>query len=301
MYVIGTSINKDIAFGIQEMRGNAFQRPLEQLLDLLPRHEAAARKALAGDPGARGRLSEIENQIDLAFAALAVAHHDLGGALKLTDAEMSARKHENARLSVLQAEWQSLKGAALSVAAGDDATAQLVDGVSTLITDVGNTSNLILDTDLDSYYLVDSTLNILPQTQTRLSSIALQVGDWLRNGTAVSNRIQIATMAAMLRADDQDHITGDVQTSLDEDKNFYGISESLQSNMPPATARYVNANQAFLGLLDRVVSGQNLPDADSFETAGWAARQKASGFGKPPQTSSTGCSPLESDISKGSG
>ena len=48
LFVIGTSVNKDIDFGTQEMRGNTFQRPLEQLLDLFPRYEAAARKAQAG-------------------------------------------------------------------------------------------------------------------------------------------------------------------------------------------------------------------------------------------------------------
>jgi hypothetical protein len=49
LFVISTSVNKDIAFGTQEMRGDAFQRPLEQLLDLFPRYQAAARKAQAGD------------------------------------------------------------------------------------------------------------------------------------------------------------------------------------------------------------------------------------------------------------
>ena len=47
VWVISVSINKDIDFGLQEEKGNAFQRPLEVLLDLLPRHQDTARKALA--------------------------------------------------------------------------------------------------------------------------------------------------------------------------------------------------------------------------------------------------------------
>jgi hypothetical protein len=57
LWVISTSINKDIQFGLQEMKGNAYQRPLEKLLDLLPQHEAAARRVLAGDADAKDRMS----------------------------------------------------------------------------------------------------------------------------------------------------------------------------------------------------------------------------------------------------
>jgi hemerythrin-like metal-binding protein len=143
-----------------------------------------------------------------------------------------------------------------------------------MIAQAGDLSNLILDTDLDSYYLVDITLSTLPQTQQRLSDITLQVGEWLQNGQAISNRIQIAIMAAMLQQDDQDRITGDAQTSLNEDKNFYGVSESLQKNLPPAISSYTNANQAFLNLLNRAAAGEKVPVTD-FETAGWRAHAES--------------------------
>ena len=59
-FVIGTSVNKDIAFGTQEMRGDAFQRPLEQLLDLFPRYQSAARKAQAGDDSAKAGMADLQ-------------------------------------------------------------------------------------------------------------------------------------------------------------------------------------------------------------------------------------------------
>src|SRR5256886_10844306 len=43
--------------------------------------------------------------------------------------------------------------------------------VRTIIMHAGDTSNLILDPDLDSYYLMDATLVTLPQTQDRLGVI----------------------------------------------------------------------------------------------------------------------------------
>jgi len=272
VYVISTSINKDIAFGVQEMKGNTYQRPLEKLLNLLPQHQAVAREALAGETAAKNQLAQLQQQVDQAFGDLGVVQRELGAALKFTDAELAARKRENANLSVVMADWQKLKGATLEVAASDEATGKLVAAIRTMITHAGDTSNLILDPDLDSYYLMDVTLCALPQTQDRLSSITLQVGDWLLHHQVATNKTDIAVMAAMLRQSDQDRITGDIQTTLSEDKNFYGLSPSLQKNLPTANDHYVAANQALLTLLDRVVDGENLPDSKAFAAAGWAAR-----------------------------
>ena len=275
MFVIGTSVNKDIAFGTQEMRGDAFQRPLEVLLDLFPRYEAAARKSQAGDESAKAELADLQRQMDSQFDTLAANYNgDLGHALKFTDTELAARKRDNARLSAVLADWQSLKAAPLATAAGDDANGKLVAAVRAMVAHAGDLSNLILDSDLDSYYLMDVTLCALPQTQQRLSDTILQVGGWLRAGSAVTNKAQIATMAAMLQQDDQDRITGDAQTSLSEDKNFHGVSESLQKNLPAAIDKYTAANQAFLGLMNRIVAGENVPAAE-FETAGWNARAES--------------------------
>ena len=275
MFVIGTSVNKDINFGAQEMRGDAFQRPLEQLLDLFPRYQAAARKAQAGDDSAKAGMADLQRQIDSQLQTLAASYNgELGQALKFTDAELASRKRDSARLSVVQAGWDSLKSAPLAVAAGDEAAGNLVTSIRAMIAHAGDLSNLILDTDLDSYYLVDITLSTLPQTQQRLSDITGQVGGWLRDGTVATNKSQIAVMAAMLQQDDQDRITGDAQTSLSEDKNFYGVSASLQKNLPPAIDKYTAANQAFLGLLNRVAAGENVPVSD-FETAGWNARAES--------------------------
>jgi hemerythrin-like metal-binding protein len=278
VYVIGTSVNKEINFGALEKSGNAFQRPLEVLLDLIPQYEAAARKAQAGDISGKAEMANLQQQIDGQFNILSANYNgDLGRTLKFTDEELAARKRDNARLSVVTAEWQSLKSASLQTAAGNDENAKLVASVRTMITHSGDMSDLILDTDLDSYYLIDITLSTLPQTQQRLSDIILKVDRWMRDGTVAQNTSQIAVMAAMLQQDDQDRITGDAQTCLDEDRSFHGASPSLQKNIPVALDKYAAANQAFLALLNRLAAGQTVPTKD-FDDAGWAARAQSFGL-----------------------
>lgn len=275
VFLIHHSINKSIAFGEQELRGVRFQRPLEQLLDLLPRYQSAARQALGGMEIGRQNLAAIQAQLDAAFAALSANYNGkLGLSLKFTDAELAARKRDEARLTAVLAEWQNLKNAPLVTAAAGESVSKLVAATRTMIAHAGDLSNLILDTDLDSYYLVDITLSALPQTQQRLSDTILQVGAWLRSGEVDSNRTQIAITAAMLQQDDQDRITGDAQTSLAEDPNFYGVSETLQTNLPPALDKYTAANQVFVGMLNRIAAGQKV-SPEELEAAGWNARTES--------------------------
>ena len=148
LFVMGTSVNKDINFGTQEMRGDAFQRPLEQLLDLFPRYQAAARKAQAGDESAKAALADVQRQIDSQLETLSANYNgELGRALKFNDAELASRKRDNARLTVALAGWQNLKSGSLAAAASGDAIGNLVASTRAMIAHAGDLSNLILDSD----------------------------------------------------------------------------------------------------------------------------------------------------------
>jgi len=276
-YLINVSVSKDIRFTLLEAEGNAFQRPLEQLLDLLPRYQAAARQALAGDLSAAATRMEIQRQIDQAMTVLAAnCQGDLGRKLKYNDNEETPATHGggHTRLTAVLSAWQKLREAPLAVAAEGEDAGGLVADIRMMIDHAGNASNLILDTELDSFYLVDITLSTLPQTQQRLGGILLQGGDWLRQGRVAAHQQQIAVMAAMLRQTDQDRILTDARTSLKKNEEHHAAGASLQKNLPPAVAQYVAASQVFLGLLDRLNAGQNVSAAD-FERAGWQARAES--------------------------
>jgi signal transduction histidine kinase/CheY-like chemotaxis protein len=56
-----------------------------------------------------------------------------------------------------------------------DIHTRIVDSILSLITDVGNTSNLILDPDVDSYYLMDAVIFNLPQMSEYLAQMETQI------------------------------------------------------------------------------------------------------------------------------
>src|ERR1051325_6458327 len=85
--VIINSFNKEIVFAEKEQTGNAYQRPLIELLDLVPRHAAA----LNGDEKSVGNARSIEPQIDEAFTRLQAAEAQHGATLKFDARTMRDR------------------------------------------------------------------------------------------------------------------------------------------------------------------------------------------------------------------
>ncbi|HEY2341762.1 MAG TPA: ATP-binding protein, partial [Chthoniobacteraceae bacterium] len=138
----------------------------------------------------------------------------------------------------------------------------------------GDTSNLILDPDLDSYYLMDATLLALPETQDRLAEVTARGEAVLKQaGITDLDRRQLAIFATLLKESDLDRVIGSVETALREDPNFYGISPSLQARVPPALQKYVDATEKFIALTRQLVdsTGDNFTAAE-YAAAGMAAR-----------------------------
>ena len=72
-------------------------------------------------------------------------------------------------------------------------------------------------------------------------------------------RLQLAVVAAMLKEADLDRTMGDIRTSLNEDQNFYGTSQSLQRNLPPASLEYSKATEALLDLMRKTIDAPDTP------------------------------------------
>jgi methyl-accepting chemotaxis protein len=135
----------EMAFSQKERVGVVVIRPASQLLEALVGERAAA---IAGDSAGR-----------------AAAQRRVQGAIKAVD---QADSGAGAQLG-LHSEWQALRndigkaeGRRYAPRAGYQAYNKLVAATRTFIVDAGNNSNLILDPDLDSFYLMDNAVNKQP-------------------------------------------------------------------------------------------------------------------------------------------
>ena len=280
LYLFITAINDNIQFARMEAKGNQYQRPLEGLLELIPQHRLLAQRALGGEESVWDQLAQKQHQIDLAFDALEAVDALIGVDLQFTDEGLAKRKREHYRVHTVRTEWQDLKTrlSNLDPAALAEQHRHLVADVRAMITHAGDLSNLILDPDLDSYYLMDATLLALPQTQDRLANVIAH-GDTVLQQEAISHdeRQQLATYATLLKEADFDRIAGSLQTALNEDRNFHGISPTLQARLPAALKEYTISAGEFINLTKHL-AGEEKSDVTPTEYVAAGSRARDASF-----------------------
>jgi len=263
-------INSSINFARWELSGNEYLRPLVELLDLIPQNELAIK--FAGP--SKDQLSQLHSRIDKAFAVLEAVNQKSGETLQFTAEGLAKRKREHVVLENVKREWQELRAGAerLAPAALQEQHRHLVADLRMMITHVGDMSNLILDPDLDSYYLMDATLLAVPQTQDRLAAV-MDYGASVLQGRTVgeAERSQLAVYAALLKESDKERITADLETALNEDGNFYGPSETLQRRIPDLAASYGKAADAF----NNLTSGLATTSSPTLEPTAYLAAGQA--------------------------
>jgi len=163
LYLLITEINHDIDFANKEVGGNTYLRPLRALLEDLQLHRGMTYAAYGGervsDPDARLALRK---RLDTDMNAIAEADRLMGPAFLTTT-----------RWAALWGSWQSLRSDEPPVTAREefDRHTQTIADLLLLMQEVGDGSNLILDPDLDSYYLMDTLVNQLPLQIEQLGQV----------------------------------------------------------------------------------------------------------------------------------
>ena len=267
LYFMVAGINYDIRFTQLELYGNEYQRPLEELLRAIPRHEFLSHQVLAGDTQLENAVATEASTIDQALKKLDAVNRQYGEDLQFTQEGLGKRQRLSANPNDLTAAWEELRQnwKTLSPSENDVQHNRLRSTVRTMISHSGDTSNLILDPDLDSYYLMDITLLALPQTQDRLADIAADgIRILSKPMRTTDDSLKLAVFASLLKQSDFDRIVQSTRTALNEDPNFYGVSDSI-GNVDQALNRYVEQTQDFLAVLNKAAQIENAITADDFD------------------------------------
>ena len=263
LYFVVDGINRDIRFSELEKIGNAYQRPLAALLEHVPQHALAITRTSASAGQADMLPAARRAEIDRAFVALRAVDAVHASDLQFTTEGLAMRNRAGIDPATVQREWEVLKQADASAPATAAAYASLLERILQMIKHAGDTSNLILDPDLDSYYLMDVTLLALPETQRRYAE-ALTLFDRLSQQASieVGDRVTLAVLAAQFSAD-LARIVADIDTARVEDQNFYGADENLQAGLQPGIDRYAAAVRPMLQVVAEVGLGETPIDIRS--------------------------------------
>ncbi len=272
LYLFITSITENIHFAKLEQVGNEYQRPLERLLELVPQHRLMARRSSTSP-----ELLVKQSEIEAAFSNLKQVDARIGPALDFTAEGLAKRNRKGCDVDNVQSEWETLRHDLGSMSADtcDARHLQLIADIRSMIAHAGDTSNLILDPELYSYYLVDVTLMALPQTQDRLTQVMADGEDFLHASGERADRAKttLAIDLTLLKSDDLDRITSSTQTALSNGNPLFGYSTSFHTRVPPMLEQYAGAAKHFNDLTDKLQrGGRGSVSADEYLAAGDAAR-----------------------------
>lgn len=256
MYGAYQSIGANIEFAMMEKKGNLYQRPLAELLHDAGRLRFALAEARA-DVNSAADIRDFMAAIDKGMEDLKAAQDAVGRDLQFTDQGLESRGRAGLKFEAVAGKWQALRKAVSANIAGnhDAAVASYIADLRGMVAHSGDTSNLILDPDLDSYYLMDITLLALPQTLDRLSVIGATLYPQLARGLGYEERMESAVMARMLKEADIDRVIADVDVSFKEDANFYGVNAEYQKGMAAALKEYSEKNMALANFLRKAGVG----------------------------------------------
>jgi Amt family ammonium transporter len=275
LYLFITGINENIHFARLEQIGNQYQRPLERLLQDVSQDRLLSREPRTNVT--RQQLAQERAEIEAAFDSLTLVDSQIGATLQFNPEALAKRNRTGCDVADVRREWAELRarGGTISADEADRLHVQLIADIRGMIAHSGDMSNLILDPELDSYYMVDATLMALPQTQDRLTQTMVDGANLLRARPAndTLSKTKLAIELAQLKEDDLDRITSSIETSLSQVCRFHGSDNDVHTMVPPALSAYIDAANRFDDLIARIQSGNsNGISVEQFLAAGTAAR-----------------------------
>ena len=252
LYFTVDGIQDRIDFAALEKQGNNFQRPLEKIFRSLLVHKNAALAVLGGDATALTTATKEEVSLDSAIRNLELLEKSLGNILQFTQDGLAKRKREEAKVDNFARKWDQCRKfwQTMTPDACKTEHDNLIRIVRMMINHLGDTSNLILDPDLDSFYMVDVSLVALPSVQERISNLLSIYVSLVKHGPSdQDDKLSLAIQNALFQQSDLDRIFSSIDTALNEDNNFYGKSESLQKNISGPLEKFKKSAANFSKML----------------------------------------------------
>jgi methyl-accepting chemotaxis protein len=258
--------NIKIDFAQAELHGDRYLRPASKLLVHLEVHRTLTSK------GDTDQADRTEALIDDDFKELLATDDDLRGPLNTSSAALSERGRGAAIPSRLSEAWEAVKLAPASSAA--DAHEELIANVRVLINHVGDSSKLILDPDLDSYYIMDALLLKEPELIDELGSLGALVASLDATATGDADvAAELAGATELLRYQ-VGGLQTDVETAVAETPNF-NENDELDPSLTPLVTSAVDATTAVADLtapgVDKPAYDAAVRDAIDRHTALWSA------------------------------
>jgi signal transduction histidine kinase len=202
LYFLIQEGNISIDFAAKELTGDEYLKPLRRALEDMQQYKGLSRLYLLEKNSGKDKLLEKQAELDRDFQAIAQADRKWGVNLETTPL-----------MNSLQSRWQEAKDGLerRDASADDQANTGLIAAIRELYAHAGDTSNLILDPDLDSYYTMDNVVNKIMDNAdliSQLNDFVPGVGEGPTPLLPVNEKLRLAVLVGALKANQVGMIKG---------------------------------------------------------------------------------------------
>ncbi|HZC68539.1 MAG TPA: response regulator [Nitrospirales bacterium] len=259
LFFLIEEMNSGIEFATKELLGVEYLRPVQKLEEDLQDHRGLL-YASNRDDAFDDKLARLYGQLDDDIRAVDSVDRKLGATLVTTLQWLE-----------IKSKWRVLQSDAAHLPAQDsfDRHTVLIADVIALIAQAGDQSNLILDPDLDTYYLMETVVNRLPVLADQLGQArALGTHVVTQHQTVLAyDKFQISNLASLIKATQK-------STGRNFDVAFHNtLNSRLQPLLEPVLKKSIGAISRMLNLLESITMGTKgpLPQPEDY----WAVATEA--------------------------
>ena len=238
-YKLNSSVNTlEIEFARKEIRGVEYSGPLLDLLKVLQEHRGTANTWLNGEASFKETVTSKASELERAIRTVDESNQRLNGVLQVTQ-----------KWSALKADCRELlnKTEAVATAESFERHTKVIADTIALITYVGDVSNLTLDPDLDSYYLMDALIFKGPELVELLAQArGTSSGMAVRKQTTAKELAKLNQLAILT-----EHLLQKMEVSLDK---AFAQSPSLKSKLETYRHASHSGAQESVVALGKIVS-----------------------------------------------
>lgn len=276
LYFMLDGLNQQIDRAQSEIDGNRLVTPVRVLLTRLPEHGRLTHLTLKGGASPAQQMASLRTEIDRAFRELHEGTARRETAFRLDPKELASAGRERVAPASLQGRWETLRDGWRTRPAedNDSAVKELMADLNLLLQQIGEASGLYQDPDLDSFYVMDTSIRALQRVNAQIA-LALYVGTTAPGGPGRSPEVRGRLMSTgqQLRDVNLARVREQVGAAIREDARTYGTSEKLQTDVPVRLAAFAKAIGHFVGLMD--AGGRDaakVASTEAFLAAGEKAR-----------------------------
>ena len=158
---------------VKRQNGGIYNLKISQIMRLTAQHLGQLARYLNGDQTAKPNIIELEQKLEILYKDFLESNETLGNQL-----EVFERSKDSYR------EWEDLRKINLTITPRESFVkhVNLIQHMIDLNNTVGETSELFLDPDKDSYFMIDASLNKIPYLAEKMGQLRATVSGYLAKG-----------------------------------------------------------------------------------------------------------------------